>query len=50
LINLVWLLPCALLATLRPVYAAVTTLLALAPLIALALLAGSGRSETADRV
>lgn len=43
-VDLLWLLPCAVVSALRPAHAAVTTVIALAPLIALALLAGSGRA------
>ena len=45
LVNVVWLLPCALLATLRPGYAALTALTALVPLVAVAIVAGAGRGE-----
>jgi Fuc2NAc and GlcNAc transferase len=48
-INLLWLLPCALWATLRPARAATITLVALAPLVALAVAAGAGRSENCKR-
>jgi Fuc2NAc and GlcNAc transferase len=49
LTNVFWLLPCATFATLRPSLAAVTTLVALAPLVAIAIVAGSGRPEQPDR-
>jgi Fuc2NAc and GlcNAc transferase len=45
LVNVGWLLPCAWLEAARPRQAALITVLALAPLIALALWAGAGRSE-----
>jgi Fuc2NAc and GlcNAc transferase len=48
-VDVVWLLPCAVFATLHPSLGAVTTLVALAPLLAVALIAGSGRSEQPDR-
>jgi Fuc2NAc and GlcNAc transferase len=44
-INLVWLLPWALLAALRPEYALAAVLLALAPLLVVAVAAGAGRRE-----
>jgi len=44
-INMIWLLPCAWLETAAPRYAAWVTCLALAPLAALVLWAGAGRSE-----
>jgi len=46
-INLLWLLPCAALASLHPTRAAWITCIALAPLVPLALAAGAGRRETA---
>jgi glycosyltransferase WbpL len=49
LANVFWLLPCAVFATLHPSLAAVTTLVALAPLLAIAITAGSGRPEQPDR-
>jgi glycosyltransferase WbpL len=49
LADVFWLLPCAAFATLHPSLAAVTTLVALAPVLAIALMAGSGRSEQPDR-
>lgn len=49
LADVFWLLPCAVLATLYPSLAAVTTLVALAPLLAIAIAAGSGRPEQRDR-
>jgi Fuc2NAc and GlcNAc transferase len=48
-VNLLWLLPCALLAALHPGAAAAVTVLALTPIAALAIAAGSGRSETPER-
>jgi Fuc2NAc and GlcNAc transferase len=48
-VNLFWLLPCAIAATLYPVAAAAVAALALAPLAALAVAAGAGRSETPVR-
>jgi Fuc2NAc and GlcNAc transferase len=45
-VNLLWLLPCALLATLYPGAAAGMVIMALIPVVALAIAAGSGRSET----
>ncbi len=44
IVDVLWLLPCAILSVLRPALAAVTTLVALAPLVVLAILAGSGRA------
>jgi hypothetical protein len=44
-----WLLPCAVFATVYPPLAALTTALALVPLVALAVVAGSGRTETQPR-
>jgi Fuc2NAc and GlcNAc transferase len=49
LVDIFWLLPCAVFASLRPPLAAITTLIALAPLVALAISAGSGRPEQPDR-
>jgi Fuc2NAc and GlcNAc transferase len=46
LLNVLWLLPCATFAALDPPHAAWITLLALAPLVLLALIAGAGRRET----
>jgi Fuc2NAc and GlcNAc transferase len=43
-VDVLWLLPCAVVSVLRPALAAVTTLVALAPLVVLAILAGSGRA------
>jgi Fuc2NAc and GlcNAc transferase len=48
LVNLVWLLPCAALASRRPVLAAAMVIAALAPLAVVALLAGAGRREADD--
>jgi Fuc2NAc and GlcNAc transferase len=45
LANLLWLLPCAAFAVRHPRYAAWATVVALIPLVALALLAGAGRAE-----
>jgi Fuc2NAc and GlcNAc transferase len=47
-VNLVWLLPCALMATLHPAWATWILGGALAPLIVLAVLAGAGRAERKD--
>lgn len=44
-LNVLWLLPCALLASLHPQWAFSLTLLALLPVIAGALIAGAGRAE-----
>jgi glycosyltransferase WbpL len=49
LVDVFWLLPCAVFATLHPSLAALTTLLALTPVAALAVLAGSGRPEQPER-
>ena len=49
LVNVFWLLPCAVFASLHPSLAAITTLIALLPLLAVAIAAGSGRPEQADR-
>jgi glycosyltransferase WbpL len=49
LVDVFWLLPWAVVATLHPLLAALTTLLALAPVVALAVLLGSGRPERPDR-
>lgn len=48
-VDVLWLLPCAVFASLHPPLAATTTLIALAPLIALAITEGSGRPEKPDR-
>ncbi len=48
MLNLIWLLPCAFLATLRPNYAVAIVVVALAPLVVLAFAAGSGRRENAN--
>lgn len=45
-INLLWLLPCAVLATLKPGLAWWLLLLAFAPLVVVALVAGAGRHES----
>jgi Fuc2NAc and GlcNAc transferase len=47
-INLLWLLPCALLATRWPQHALLIAVLALAPLVLLAVLAGAGQREPED--
>jgi len=44
-VNLLWLLPCAVLAACLPGYAAACVLLAFAPLVALAVASGAGRKE-----
>jgi Fuc2NAc and GlcNAc transferase len=49
LVNCLWLLPCALFAVLRPVYAAVTVAVALVPLVILTVSAGAGRAENQPR-
>jgi len=46
LINLCWLLPCALFAAAHPRFAAWTTGIAWAPLVLLVLFTGAGRAET----
>jgi Fuc2NAc and GlcNAc transferase len=46
MLNLIWLLPCAFLVTLHPDHAVAIVVVALAPLVALALAAGSGRRES----
>lgn len=48
LVNLLWLLPCAGFATMHPVWAGRMVLIALAPLVLLALLAGAGRRMRAS--
>jgi Fuc2NAc and GlcNAc transferase len=48
-LNFFWLLPCAVLATLYPRAAAGMVVVALLPVVALAIAAGSGRSETLVR-
>lgn len=45
LVDALWLLPCGTFAALHPQYAAVTAIVALAPLVALAIMAGAGRGE-----
>ncbi len=45
LVNLLWLLPCAYLASTRPSQAAWITVMALAPLVGIVLLMGAGRCE-----
>jgi glycosyltransferase WbpL len=49
LVNILWLLPCADFAARHPRYAALTAVIALAPLAVLALLAGAGRGEVPAR-
>jgi Fuc2NAc and GlcNAc transferase len=44
-VNMLWLLPCAVLADRFPGYAAMLVLVALAPLVLLAIIAGAGRRE-----
>jgi Fuc2NAc and GlcNAc transferase len=48
MLNLIWLLPCAFLATLHPDQAVAIVVVALVPLVALAIAAGSGRHENAN--
>jgi Fuc2NAc and GlcNAc transferase len=48
MLNLIWLLPCAFLATLHPDHAVAIVVVALVPLVALAIAAGSGRRESAN--
>ena len=48
IVNVLWLLPCAVFATRRPSLAAATVIFALAPLVLLAM-ATSGRREAKDR-
>jgi glycosyltransferase WbpL len=48
MLNLIWLLPCAFLATLHPDHAVAIAVVALVPLVALAIAAGAGRRENAD--
>jgi len=48
MLNLIWLLPCAFLATVHPDHAAGIAIVALVPLVALALAAGAGRHENAN--
>lgn len=50
ILNVVWLLPCALFATWHPEKAVVTVAVAFVPLVVLALAAGSGRPECANRL
>ncbi len=49
LVDIVWLLPCGGFAILHPQYAALTAVVALAPLVGLALTAGAGRAEAPGR-
>ena len=44
-LNVLWLLPCAMLATFHPRWAGMLVLIALSPVVVLAILAGAGRSE-----
>jgi Fuc2NAc and GlcNAc transferase len=48
-VNLLWLLPCAVLATTLPGYAFVLVTVALAPLVLLALVIGSGRAQASSQ-
>jgi Fuc2NAc and GlcNAc transferase len=48
-LNVLWLLPCATLATLRPSWAFALIAAALVPLVGLAVLVGSGRPENVSR-
>ena len=48
MLNLIWLLPCALLVTLHPDHAVAIVVVALVPLVALGIAAGSGRRESAN--
>jgi len=48
-VNVVWLLPCALFSTVRPAYAFLLALLALCPLGVSAIVAGAGQPEAARR-
>jgi Fuc2NAc and GlcNAc transferase len=48
-INVFWLLPCAIVAVLRPADAAAIALIALVPLACVALIAGAGRAEAGKR-
>jgi Fuc2NAc and GlcNAc transferase len=50
IVDMVWLLPCAAFAELHPSYAGATTLIALTPLVVLAITAGSGRRETSENM
>jgi len=49
LVNVLWLLPCAAFAVRHPRHAALATLVALLPLVLLALIYGAGRAEAAGR-
>ena len=49
MLNLIWLLPCAVLATLHPDHAVAIVVVALLPLVAVAIAAGSGRRENANK-
>lgn len=49
LIDILWLLPGATFATLYPSFGALATVVALGPLVALAMVAGSGRSEASEK-
>jgi len=48
MLNLIWLLPCALSVTLHPDHALGIVVVALVPLVALAVVAGAGRRESAN--
>jgi Fuc2NAc and GlcNAc transferase len=48
MLNLIWLLPCAFLVTLHPDHAVAIVVVALVPLVALAIAAGSGRRQNAN--
>jgi Fuc2NAc and GlcNAc transferase len=47
-VNVLWLLPCAALAMFHPHHAAAIVIVALAPLVALTVVAGAGRRESAN--
>jgi Fuc2NAc and GlcNAc transferase len=48
MVNLIWLLPCAFFVTLHPDHAVAIVVVALVPLVALAIAAGAGRRENAN--
>lgn len=48
MLNLIWSLPCAFRVTLHPDHAVAIVVVALVPLVALAIAAGSGRRENAN--
>jgi len=50
MVNSLWLLPCAMFAVSHPLHAAGATVVALAPLVIIAVASGSGRSEAPERV